>query len=72
MGRDTMARAGFDPRESIALWRSMAAGAGAGPPEFLSTHPSSATRMRDLEAGMPQALQLFEAARAQGRYPRCA
>jgi hypothetical protein len=39
IGLDLMAAAGFDPRESIALWQNMARAGGAEPPEFLS--PSS-------------------------------
>jgi len=72
LGLDLMARAGFDPRESVALWQNMAQAGGARPPELLSTHPSSESRMRDLQTRMPEALQLYEAERAQGRRPRCA
>jgi predicted Zn-dependent protease len=71
MGLDLMARAGFDPRQSIALWRNMASAGGGQPPEFLSTHPSHQTRIRDLEARIPQALPLQEQARARGRRPAC-
>jgi predicted Zn-dependent protease len=72
LGLDYMAKAGFDPRESVALWQNMeAASKGARPPELLSTHPSPATRIEDLQARMPQALPLAEQARAQGRKPRC-
>lgn len=71
MGLDLMARAGFDPRESVALWRNMAQSGGGQPPEFLSTHPSHQTRIRDLEARIPQAQRLYEQARASGRRPRC-
>jgi len=71
LGLDLMARAGFDPHESIALWRNMSEAGGAQPPEFLSTHPSHGTRMRDLEERMPIAMPLYEEAKAQGRAPRC-
>jgi predicted Zn-dependent protease len=72
LGLDYMARAGFDPRESVALWQNMeAASQGPRPPEFLSTHPSPATRIKDLEARIPQNLPVAEQARAQGRNPRC-
>jgi predicted Zn-dependent protease len=72
IGQDLMARAGFDPRESVTLWQNMDRAGGARPPAFLSTHPSSASRMQELQARMPQALELYEASRAQGRRPRCA
>lgn len=71
IGLDLMARAGFDPRASLTLWRNMAREGGAAPPEFLSTHPSSATRLRDLESYLGHALAVHEQARAQGRRPNC-
>lgn len=71
LGLDLMARAGFDPRESIALWRNMSEAGGGQPPEFLSTHPSHSTRIRDLEQRMPIAMPLYEDAKAKGRAPRC-
>lgn len=71
MGLDLMASAGFDPRESIALWHNMAAAGGAQPPEFLSTHPSHSTRIRDLEQRIPSAMVLYEQAAARGHRPSC-
>lgn len=72
LGLAIMARAGFDPRESIRLWENMATeGGGNQPAEFMSTHPSHGTRISDLRANMPQAMALYEQARAQGRRPRC-
>jgi len=71
IGLDLMAKAGFDPRESIALWQNMAKAGGGQPPEFLSTHPSHGTRMRDLEERMPIAMPLYEDAKARRRAPRC-
>ncbi len=72
LGLDLMARAGFDPRESVPLWRNMAAAGGGQPPEFLSTHPSHGTRILELEERIPHALLLREGARQRGREPRCA
>jgi predicted Zn-dependent protease len=66
-----MARAGFDPRESVALWRNMAAAGGEGPPEFLSTHPSHDTRIENLTGRMPHAVRLYQQAQAQGGSPAC-
>jgi len=71
LGLDLMAKAGFDPRQSVELWRNMAKVAGAKPPEFLSTHPSGTSRIRDLDARLPSAVQLADAAHAQGRRPQC-
>jgi predicted Zn-dependent protease len=71
MGLDLMADAGFDPRASVALWQNMARAGGEAPPEFMSTHPSHGTRIRELEARIPAALQRYEAARRAGRRPSC-
>jgi predicted Zn-dependent protease len=66
-----MARAGFDPRESVQLWKNMAQASEQAPPEFLSTHPSHSTRISDLIARMPHALQLMNQAHQRGRRPDC-
>jgi len=71
VGMDLMAKAGFDPRESIELWKNMEAAGGSRPPEFLSTHPSYGTRMHDLQARLPKAMPLYEDAKAKGRAPKC-
>jgi predicted Zn-dependent protease len=71
LGLDLMARAGFDPTQSVALWRNMAKAGGGEPPEFMSTHPSHGTRIQDLEARMPGAVLLETGARERGRRPRC-
>jgi predicted Zn-dependent protease len=57
-----MAKAGYDPRESVALWQRMekaSGGSGRGP-EFLSTHPNPGTRINNLEGWMPQAWQYYQ------------
>jgi predicted Zn-dependent protease len=71
IGLDLMADAGFDPRESIALWKNMAAAGGAEPPEFLSTHPSYGSRMQDLAQRIPRALARAEEAHRRGVTPAC-
>lgn len=49
VGLEIMANAGFDPYQSIELWKNMAiASGGSQPPELLSTHPSHNTRIADL------------------------
>ncbi|VAV89036.1 Zn-dependent protease with chaperone function [hydrothermal vent metagenome] len=51
LGVDYMYRAGYDTRQSVRLWERMAAdSAGARKAEFLSTHPSPETRVRELDA----------------------
>jgi predicted Zn-dependent protease len=63
IGLELMARAGYDPNASVSLWQKMAKAAGGGPPEFLSTHPSSGSRIKDLEANIPRVLPLYQAAK---------
>ncbi|GAM66157.1 Zn-dependent protease [Vibrio sp. JCM 19236] len=51
VGLQLMAKAGFDPYQSVALWRNMAKASGGNqPPELLSTHPSHDTRIKDLNS----------------------
>lgn len=55
VGLELMAKAGFDPNQSIDLWKNMAkASGGSAPPELLSTHPSHSTRIQDLSAKIKQ------------------
>ncbi len=55
-----LARACFDPREAPKLWQRMGQNAGQAPPEFMSTHPSSNTRVRQFEQWMPEALEIYQ------------
>ena len=71
IGLQLMAKAGFDPRQSVTLWQNMAAANGSGGLEFLSTHPANDTRINGLQANMDEALALYEQARNAGRVPRC-
>ncbi|MDD1621608.1 MAG: M48 family metallopeptidase [Methylococcaceae bacterium] len=73
IGLDLMAKAGFDPRQSINLWLKMdKASQGGQPIEFMSTHPSHGSRIDNLNQHMNQALQLQQQAWNSGRQPRCA
>ena len=55
------ALAGYNPREAIPLWQRMEKlSEGQKPPEFLSTHPAEATRIKALEAQMPEALKYYK------------
>lgn len=72
IGVDLMAKAGFDPRQSIALWQKMEqASQGQQPIEFMSTHPAHATRIKSLEQHMPQAMGIYQQAQGAGKQPRC-
>ena len=71
IGLELMAQAGFDPAASVELWQNMSREGGARPPEFLSTHPANATRIRALQAQVPAAMGVYREARAAGRVPEC-
>ncbi len=60
LGLIFMAMAGYDPRVAPAFWERMSAQGGAAPPEFLSTHPSDATRIRQLQDWLPEALKYYQ------------
>ena len=53
------AMAGYNPQEAIPFWERMSAAGGAKPPEFLSSHPSDASRVEKIKTYMPQALKYY-------------
>lgn len=60
MGLVFMAMAGYDPHEAVEFWKRMSAAMGGqAPPEFMSTHPSDARRVADLQAYLPEALKYY-------------
>ena len=72
IGLEYMARAGFDPREAVPLWKNMAdENEDKAPAEFLSTHPSSDTRIESLISQWPTAVPIYNEAKTQGRNPNC-
>jgi predicted Zn-dependent protease len=63
IGLTLMARAGYDPRQAIPFWERMSKQEGkSSPPEFLSTHPATATRIADIKKYIPEALPYYEKA----------
>jgi predicted Zn-dependent protease len=64
-GIEIAARAGYDPRAAVAVWRKMSALSGprGQPPQFLSTHPAHAERIRNIEVRLPRVMPLYESAR---------
>jgi len=71
MGLYLMAKAGFDPRESIKLWQNMGRANGKQGPELLSTHPSHNTRITRLRRSMGRAMAFYRQATAKGKNPNC-
>lgn len=60
MGLEIMARAGFEPGQSVRLWQNMAQASGAQPLEFLSTHPNHDTRIASLQNQLETVRSVFE------------
>ena len=60
LGMVFMIMAGYQPKEAINVWIRMSerAGSGEAPPEFLSTHPSNETRIKNLTDYLPEAKRL--------------
>jgi predicted Zn-dependent protease len=54
LGLVSMAEAGYAPEEAVALWRRMDTAVAGRPPEFLATHPAPASRIREIEAYLPE------------------
>ena len=65
IGVELAARAGYDPRAAIALWRKMQANGAGGAPEWLSTHPSADSRIRELEIYANRVMPLYERTRTR-------
>lgn len=61
LGLVYMARAGYPPRAAVTFWQRFAAEPGTRVPEFLSTHPSDESRIRDLRARVPAAEKFLPA-----------
>lgn len=65
MGLELSARAGYDPNAAITLWQKMGSQGGSKPPEWLSTHPSEESRMKELQSLIPTVMPLYQEARAK-------
>ena len=55
MGLTYLSRACYDPTEAPRLWERMSASSTGAPSEFMSTHPSNVTRIRQFQQWMPEA-----------------
>lgn len=70
IGLDLMAKAGFNPEQSVPLWENMSK-AGTSPPEFMSTHPSGSTRIKQLKERIPKANVAYQQAINKGQRATC-
>ncbi len=57
-----MALAGYNPNEAVPFWQRMASKGGQKPPQILSTHPADATRIKQIQAWLPEALTYYKPA----------
>jgi len=61
LGLIFMAMAGYDPNQAVGFWERMAKmKGGQAPPEFLSTHPSDATRIAKIKEWLPEAMKYYK------------
>lgn len=68
IGVELMARAGYDPRAAIQVWRKMAkVSGGKSGPEFMSTHPSHESRIKDLSSYAKKVAPLYRQALKGGK-----
>jgi predicted Zn-dependent protease len=65
IGVELAARAAYDPRAAVTLWRKMTQLGGSRGPQFLSSHPSHQTRISDLGVYAERVMPLYHAARAR-------
>ena len=63
IGLELSARAGYNPNAAISLWNKMAKASEGAPPEFLSTHPASDSRIASLQAAIPKVMPLYQQAK---------
>jgi predicted Zn-dependent protease len=68
IGIEIAAKAGYDPRAAITLWQKMAKVGGGAPPQFLSTHPSDATRQEQLGKLAPKMMPYYQAGGARATH----
>jgi predicted Zn-dependent protease len=59
VGLDLVARAGYDPRAGVALWRKMAKLEKSAPLQWLSSHPSGSNRIAQIEKTLPQVMPVY-------------
>jgi Zn-dependent protease with chaperone function len=63
IGMELAARAGYDPRSGVSLWTKMGGVSRGAPPQWLSTHPSSDSRIKTIKDNLKDVMPLYERAR---------
>ncbi len=71
IGQDLMARSGFAPQASVHLWQNMSKLSKDSPPEFMSTHPSNETRIKQLNKHLTLSQPYYLAEVNKGNTPQC-
>lgn len=61
IGLELMVRAGYNPNAAVSLWQKMQAKSGSSGPQFLSTHPSSSNRIKQIQDLLPAVMPLYNA-----------
>jgi predicted Zn-dependent protease len=59
VGMELAARAGYNPHAGVTLWEKMIDANKGAPPEFMSTHPSGPSRIKDIESKLPKVEPLY-------------
>jgi len=65
VGMELAARAGYNPQAGVTLWQKMDAANKGAPPQWLSTHPSGRTRIKDIQANLPKVESFYQRAKSQ-------
>ena len=60
MGLIFAAMAGYDPQAAVSFWQRMAASSKNQTAEFLSDHPSDATRIKQIQGWLPEAQKYYK------------
>jgi predicted Zn-dependent protease len=71
VGLILMAKAGYDPAQALEFWKRMMTKdkKGVKMPEFMSTHPNDASRLKELEEFLPEARKYYAPAHAAQSSP---
>ena len=70
VGIELAARSGYDPAAAVRLWEKMMTASKGAPPQWLSTHPTNTTRIRDIQSNLPKVEGLYaRASKPSQRFP---